>query len=131
MRWIALALTGSLGWGLLSCDGKSTRDMSPPADMPLLASVRMDIQRTDPNAIVGYVTQTLPKERLAAVGQMPVSDFRLGQVLVFIDVKQSRLTTGVVRRITSEEIHVQYQPPPKDGREPRVGDLAVRFRTFP
>ena len=130
MRWIAL-LSGIVCGGLIGCDGKSRRDMTPPADMPLLASVRMDIQRSDPNAIVGYVTQTLPKERLAAIGQVPVNDFRLGQVLVFIDVRQNRLTTGVVRRITSEEIHVQYQPPPRDGREPRVGDLAVRFRTFP
>ncbi len=132
MRAVAVILTGVIGWGLLGCDGKSTRrDTTPPADMPLLASIRMDIQRTDPNALVGYVTQTLPKERLAAVGQVPVNQFRIGQVLVFIDVRQNRLTTGMVRRITSDELHVQYQPPPKDGREPRVGDLAVRFKTSP
>ena len=93
MRWIAL-LSGIVCGGLIGCDGKSRRDMTPPADMPLLASVRMDIQRSDPNAIVGYVTQTLPKERLAAIGQVPVNDFRLGQVFPWIPEAERLLAQG-------------------------------------
>lgn len=127
MRWQVVVVIGLVGSSLAGCGGSSRSDSMPPVDMPMLAAARQDIQRSDPSALVGFVTEALPKERLVAVGELPVNQFRVGQVVMFVDVNQKRLTSGVVKRITTDELHIQYQPPPKDGRAPRMGDLAVRF----
>jgi hypothetical protein len=126
-----VVLVALMVWPLAcGCADRASRDdFTPPLDVAQVNFIRNQIHRTDPAALVGVVTDTLHKQRLVAVGDVPVGDFRVGQVMIFIDARQQRLTSGVVKRITSNRLHVQYEPPPRDGRAPREGDLAVRFRS--
>jgi hypothetical protein len=120
MGWIAVTLVG--------CAARESReDFSPPTDVAMVAAVRQQILQNDPYVIVGFVTQTLPRERFAAVGDVPLDQFRVGQIVTFMDIRQKPLTRGVIRRITSTELHVEYDKPPFGARAPRVGDLALRF----
>lgn len=111
------------------CTTRESRTATDRVDAAIVASARAQLTRADPSAIVGVVMQSLPRERFAAVGDVPVDEFRVGEVVTFIDVEQRQLTHGVVRRITSDTLHVEFEPPPRGGRAPRVGDLAVRFKS--
>jgi hypothetical protein len=118
---------------LLGCNGRAVQRAgdAPPADEAMLASVRQTIQRTYPEALVGRVAETLPNEPFAAVTDVPLEAFHVGELITFMDTNQNALTNGVIRRITENALHVQYDPPRIGGRSPRPGDLAVRLRQEP
>jgi hypothetical protein len=117
---------------LASCASKPKMQPSTPAPQPAspqrIAKIRQAYQQIHPNARVGVVKATLPSARFAAVGDIPVRDFADNDIVTFIDSDQNVLTTGVVINRSSDLLHVQYDPPQPGRREPRVGDLAVRFQ---
>lgn len=100
-----------------------------PASGDTLNMVRKQYMRTDPNAIVAPVI-AVEKRGLpfAAIGDVPVTDFKVGDVVTFIDTARTPLTSGIVRHTTDDTLHVEWMNPPKASRVPRVGDLIVRFK---
>jgi hypothetical protein len=99
---------------------------APPVSAAQLAIIRDQYRRTDAEARVGVVTAVLPSANLASVGSIPAKDFSVGDVISFIDSNQAVLTLGHVEAINSNSITVKYDPPDRHGREPLVGDMAVR-----
>jgi hypothetical protein len=102
---------------------------APPADTFSLQNITSQVHVLDPDAKVGLVTDVLPGENLAQVSDVNTADFKEGDNLVFIDTNQKTLTSGKVVRIVPDAIHVKYDAPPADGRAPKKGDIAVKFKS--
>jgi hypothetical protein len=108
------------------------RDLVPGPDAPAIneerfAELREFYATMDPPAQLGIVTDVLPEHRLAAVGQIDLGPFREGQAISFMDSNERLIAHGYIERITSRELHVRYEAPGREEREPRVGDMAIRF----
>jgi hypothetical protein len=91
------------------------------------AAARDQLTRANPNAEVGSVVAVLPESNLAAVGNIPVANFRVGDAITFLDGDLNSLTLGTVVRIQNGNLHVRYDAPPAGHRLPEVGDIAVRI----
>jgi hypothetical protein len=128
-RWIGVVvLAGVLG----GCASHQPPTSPPAAVQPVgtplsLAAARDQLTRANPNAEVGSVVAVLPESNLAAVGDMPVTDFRVGDAVTFLDGNLNSLTLGTVVRIQNGNLHVRYDAPPAGHRLPEVGDIAVRI----
>jgi hypothetical protein len=97
----------------------------PPPSPQDAAAARGRIMQSDPNARVGIVAAVAPETHLAAVGDLPLQDFAIGDVLTFIDAAEKPFNNGTVVNASSQYLHVRYEA---DRRAPRVGELAVHFR---
>jgi hypothetical protein len=113
---------------LSGCQAPVKNTTAPPADEETLRLVRQSFTASDPTAIVGLVIAVLPDQLYAAVGDVDVKDFNEGDAISFIDSDKKFLVNGVVKKVTSDALHIQYQPPAPNSRAPKVGDLAVRFK---
>ena len=63
--------------------------------------------------------------KLAALGEVSVDQFHRGDIITFIDSEMNVIDTGMVIKITSDQVHVRYDLPDAAHRQPRVGDLGV------
>jgi hypothetical protein len=128
-RWVPSSLCcGAIAaMLLLGCENKARE--GTPASPQVVVAIRKEITASNPDALVGVVIAVEPKGRpFAAVSDVPAEQFREGDPMTFIDSNNNQLTHGIVRRIVGNMVHVQWYPPLKDQRAPRVGDLAVRYR---
>ena len=131
-RTVALLIIPFVITGLLAgCGGKSKeKDKGGAASIAdaenAAAGIRERYQRLNPKNRVGVVTAVMPSAKLAAVSDIPVQDFGIGDVVVFIDTDEKVIGNGEVRNATPNSLHVRYDA---TKREPRVGDLAVRVVT--
>jgi hypothetical protein len=126
MRW-NLALSFVIACAtLVGCRGQIGQEET--AASIDVEAVRAAIQKVNPGTLVGVVSEVLPDERLAAVRDVPVDQFRAGMILSLIDTGQNLLTHAKVVRIVNDSLHVMYDAPPPGTRVPRTGDLAVRFQ---
>ena len=89
-----------------------------------VASIRERYQRINPNNRLGVVVAVLESSNHAAVGDIPLQDFGIGDVLVFLDARERPFNSGEIVNATSTALHVRYDP---QRRAPRVGELAVRL----
>jgi hypothetical protein len=121
-RWICVAMLPVILAGCLSPD----EPPAPPVTAGQLAVIRDQFSRTDPEARVGVVMAVLPSAHLASVGSVPTRDFTIGDVITFIDSNQKLLTMGHVEVVNQKSLTVRYDVPGEHGREPLVGDVAVR-----
>lgn len=125
-RSVLLAvLAGSL-LATAGCQNKAERaeNRLPPVAEIDVDAIREQYTRANPDNRVGVVTAVLEESNLAAVGDIPLADFGIGDVLVFIDSREQPFNSGQVVNATNTALHVQYEP---DERAPRVGELAVRL----
>jgi len=113
---------------LSGCQTPVKETAAAPADEETLRLVRQSFTASDPSAIVGLVIAVLPDPMYAAVGDVDVKDFNEGDAISFIDSNKKFLVNGVVKKVTSDALHIQYEPPAPNSRAPKVGDLAVRFK---
>lgn len=116
-----------LALSLAGCNNKADRAAdgdSSPVSMDV-ATVRDRYMRLNPENRVGVVTAVRGDARLAAVSDIPLQDFGIGDVLVFVDDRERPFNSGEIVNATSDALHVRF-----DGgrRAPRVGELAVRLR---
>jgi len=93
-----------------------------------VASIRERYMRINPNNRVGVVVAVRAASKLAAVGDVPLQDFGIGDVLTFVNTDEEPFNTGIVVNATADALHVRYD---SDRRSPREGDLAVRLRSAP
>ena len=89
-----------------------------------VASIRERYQRINPNNRLGVVVAVHESSNHAAVGDIPLQDFGIGDVLVFLDARERPFNSGEIVNATSSALHVRYDP---QRRAPRVGELAVRL----
>jgi hypothetical protein len=113
----------------IACVGCAQNKADAPASPAVVRAVRQKLTKTNPQVLVGAVTAVEPNGKpFAAVGDVPAAQFHVGEPIAFLNANQEVLTHGIVRRILPDSIHVQWYPPRGEGRAPRVGDLAVRYR---
>lgn len=124
MRWAGLAVLMSVV--TVGCQRKAPTPA--PTPVPVGSEAKARITRLAPDAIVGTVVAVLAEDRLVAVGEAPVKEFHVGDVVTFMGGEDQPLGSGVVVNIVRDTLHVRYEAPPEGGRTPAVGDLAVRFK---
>jgi hypothetical protein len=91
--------------------------------------MRQQFESGNPGSRVGVVQSVLQSpRRILAVGDVPVGDFRRGDAMTIVGNPEGQvLTNGTVARIAGTALHVWYEEPRQGMREPRPGDLAIRF----
>ncbi len=113
---------------LIGCNDKKLRAVEEGGPMSIDgAAIRERYRRVDPRSRLGIVTAVKRDANLAAVGDIPIQDFGIGDVMTFIDTSERPLVSGTVVNATAIELHIRYENPARGRREPRVGDLAVRL----
>ena len=96
----------------------------PPVGEVDVAAVRELYTRINASNRVGVVVAVHESSNHAAVGDIPLQDFGIGDVLVFLDGREQPFNSGTIVNATSSALHVRYDP---QRRAPRVGELAVRL----
>ncbi len=99
----------------------------PPAPTPVSAELRQRLATRAPDAVIGRVIAVLPDNRLAAVGDVPVTSFKREDVVTFIGSEDVTLVSGTVVEVLADAVHIRYELPADGQRAPAVGDLAVKF----
>jgi hypothetical protein len=133
MRVIHTVAAVVVGISLFGCASKPKA--KPMAATPPLVTAKQharqlqtNYEKTDSTARVGVVLAVKPDAHLAAVGDVPVSDFKKGDVLSFVDANRKLVANGQVKDIQKDLLIVGYDVPAK-GRAPQVADLAVRLKS--
>ncbi len=120
---------GVLLLGLIAgCTNKPPEVPVITADADTFARVRDNLQRLDPTARIGQVSEVTPDDNRAAVGSIVTEDLKEGDIVTFMDGTEKILTTGKIVRVLPDSIHVKYEAPAEGSRAPVVGDLAIRFK---
>ncbi len=115
--------------GLIAgCMHKPAEEPIITADPGMFARVRADLQRMDPNAHIGQVTEVSPAENRVAVGSIVTDGLKDGDIVTFMDGAEKSIATGKIIRVLPDSIHVKYDAPPVGGRVPVEGDIAIRFK---
>jgi hypothetical protein len=96
-----------------------------PASPQRIAEIREKYRQQNPGVIVGPVVDAMPQVQLVAVGDVPLDQFRRGDVVAFINLDEQPVDTGVVFDIQPHILAVKYDPPAANGRAPQVGDVMV------
>lgn len=132
-RWAGLWVVACVGSACLTFGCAKTRlaEKQVPESRATADEIREQYQRINPGNRVGVVLAVLQKENLAAVGDIAIKDFALGDTLVIIDTSERPIVDAAVVNITDNALHLRYSKPKLGRREPRPGDLAVRVVTTP
>jgi hypothetical protein len=107
----------------VGCSASDTSSAGP-VDPTQFNQVRASYLRARPGLGIGMVTAILPDQHLAAVGRTPIRDFRIGDIVTFVDSAANVLANGKVEGIEKQTVIVRYTPTQR--REPMIGDLAIR-----
>lgn len=127
MRLAQVAMVSLISVGFVVGCSSGKHKSGTPADQAAVQQIRENYTSVDPHAKVGTVIAVLPDKALAAVGDLPVADFQIGDVLVLMDTKQQVIGAGHVVAKTADAVHIAYDVTAK-GRAPQVGDLAVKSK---
>ena len=120
--WAALVA----GCGDMARDDSSSPMPASAADAQSVQNIRDKYHRAYPESRVGIVIATLKNEPLVAIGELPApAELRENERVTFLDGRARVLTTGTVVRVLPDQVHVRYDAPPRGGRKPRRGDVAV------
>jgi len=101
--------------------------VTPPIPTYTLDAARERFKRANPNAEIGSVVAVLSEANLAAVADVPTSNFRIGDPITFLDDTLDDLTLGTVIDTEHGRLQVRYDAPPSGHRAPEVGDFAVHI----
>jgi hypothetical protein len=125
----SLVVAGSVLVGCHHAAPPATQPIAMPATAENVQEIREAYQKKDKSTVVGLVIAVLPENNLAAVGDVPVGEFKTGQVVTFIDSNQAIIAVGTVVNTTADAVHVKYVPQGEMSRAPREGDPAVRTQS--
>lgn len=115
------------GLSLVGCQNKP--EQSDEANLATaseqdVAAIRQRYLSANANHRVGVVVAVMSDAKLVAVGDIPVQDFGINDVMTFLDADEQPVASGTVVNATASELHLRYT---EKTRAPRVGDLAVRL----
>ncbi len=125
MRWVVLVIAV----GLVSGCQQKPPPGPPPEPAPTAqnsAALRQNILQRDPMAKVGEVKAVYPERNLAAIGDIDVKEFAVGQVVLIVGGNLNPIANGTIIQIANDEgmLVVKYAV---TKRAPVVGDLGVRM----
>src|SRR6266850_584105 len=123
VRFLALGVLGAILVG--GCTQKQA-EAPKPEPAPLSEDAVAAYRKKHPEALIGRVVAVRSEDRLVSVGDVPVVDFKRGDAVTFLGSGDERGGNGDVVDVVKERLIVRYGE--GGGREPRVGDLVVRFR---
>jgi hypothetical protein len=123
---LTVAALAGLVLGFSGCSSSSAPP-APPVTPEQLTQLQQTYRNQRPDARVGEVTAVLSSSNLASISDVPVKDFTEGDIITFLDSNGKVLTMGKVEAVTENSLTVKYDPPGKGGREPAIGDVAVRL----
>jgi hypothetical protein len=126
MRLMTVAVLVFVAAGLTGCASNAPEPITPPVTSEQLRQMRDEYRRSDSEARVGLVTSVLASANLASVGEVPVKDFTVGDIISFVDSNGKVVTMGTVEAISHNSLTVRYANPGPHGRVPVEGDAAVR-----
>ncbi|HEX4797065.1 MAG TPA: hypothetical protein VH370_24955 [Humisphaera sp.] len=127
MRWVMVIAVGLV----CGCQQKPPPPAPEPATTPqMAAAVRQNILQQDPMAKVGEVKEVYAERNLAAVGDVDVKEFAVGQVIVFVSGNLSPIASGQIIQIANDAglLVVKYSV---TKRAPVKGDLAAKMSERP
>ena len=114
---------------LLGCQASvAVKPPSTPASAEQVTMIRESFKSQNPNVQVGVVADVLAAENLAAVEEVDLTFFHVGDTVCFIDRNTDPLVCGKVVRVSDTQVHVKYEKPQPGRREPTKGDIAVAFQ---
>ena len=93
------------------------------------ASIKAAYLAANPNARVGRVDAVLPASRRLSVTDIPLADFKKGDVISVVDDKLNPIANGSVVETDATDLYVVYEPVSAASRTPTAGDMAVRAET--
>lgn len=96
-----------------------------PPTTERVQEIREVYQTVDPKAKVGTIIAVLPEKGLAAVGNVPLDQVAVGDVMVILDAQQKIIGSGHVVAKTDDAAQISYDVTAQ-GRQVRVGDMAVK-----
>jgi hypothetical protein len=124
-RTVVLCLLGP--FLLAGCTPPKPQTAKPPST-PIGDDVIAAYQKKHPDALIGRVVAIRPEDRLLAAGEFPVAEFKAGDAVVILGSGQEQIATGDVLSMGKSWIHVHYAETATGQREPKLGDLVVRFK---
>jgi starvation-inducible outer membrane lipoprotein len=132
MAW-RRAVIGAL---VLLAAGCASQTAPPPAPRAVVENDQYSALKTsylaaNPDARLGRVAAVLPDQNRLAVADMPVADFRRGDVLSIVDAKFNPVADGTVVDMDSDMLYVQYTQAAGITQPPAAGDLAIRAEPPP
>lgn len=83
----------------------------------------------NPNSRVGHVAAVLAGSNRLSVNDIPLGDFRKGDVVSIVDGQLNLIANGMVVDIDSDYLYVDFEPASATSRPPQPGDLAIRAET--
>src|SRR5271154_2988734 len=110
MRLMIIALLVFVAVAINGCM-TAPEPIAPPVSPEQLAQMRDEYRRTDADARVGLVTAVLASDTLASVGEVPVKDFTVGDIISFVDSNGKVVTMGTVEAINRHSLTVRYATP--------------------
>lgn len=122
---LVLAATTLAGSALVGCQGSSKSMASHPVSPEVLEQLRAEFTQADAGARLGSVDEVLSTASLLKVGQITGSDFPVNTYVAIIDSNKQVVANGKVVQNFTDAAHVRYEK--KGTREPKVGDVAVKF----
>jgi hypothetical protein len=93
------------------------------------AQIKAAYLAANPNARVGRVDAVLPASRRLSVTDIPLADFKKGDVISVVDDKLNAIADGTVVEMDASDLYVVYEPVSATSRTPASGDIAVRAET--
>jgi len=114
---------------LTACQPQTPPQAGPIYKVPTaqtVAQIRRQYAKIDPDARVGVVKGVRDANCLAAVGDMPVEDIAVGDIITFLDANGQIITMGHVEAIDKDLVLVKYEILRQQGGIPVKGDIAVR-----
>lgn len=122
-QWAGMSIL--LGLAAAGCHHKA-ESLTPTPVVPS-AEVRQRVRHVASDALIGEVVAVMPESHLVAIGDIPVQNFRKGDILMFLGGDNTPIGAGTVVNVLPDTLHVQYEEPQVGGRSPALGDLAVYF----
>jgi ribosomal protein L24 len=93
------------------------------------AAVKKAYTDANPDSRVGRVVAVLPSEKRLTVNDVPVADFKAGDVISIVDGKLNLIADGTVLEVQPDQLYVSYEPVTLGSRAPAAGDLLIRAQT--
>lgn len=127
--WIGVVIVAGLVTG---CAPKKPPTTAPapvtqPSPALTLDAARDQLKRANANTEVGSVVAVLSEANLAAVADVRVANYHVGDPITFLDDTLGDLTLGVVIDNKNGRLQVRYDAPPAGHRAPQIGDFAVHI----
>jgi len=125
MAW-RMAAIGALVLLAAGCASAPPAGPRPMVQGDEYTALKNSYLAANPDAQVGRVAAVLPDQNRLAVADMPVSEFRKGDILSIVDAKLNPIADGTVVDVDSDMLYVQYTQAAGSAQPPAAGDLAIR-----